>query len=167
MWLFLILVAVPIVEIALFIKVGGFLGLWPTLAIVLATAAAGTLLLRAQGREAIDDLQRSLTQGGDPAGALAHGALVLAAGLLLLTPGFFTDAVGLALLIRPVRAAVIRWASRHMAARMEVHVHAARTGPGPGPAGEDEVIDADFVVLDEDGRPRPEPDPDARRVPPR
>jgi UPF0716 protein FxsA len=114
MWLFLLLVGVPILEIALFIEVGGWLGLWPTLAIVVATALAGTLMLRAQGFAALADLQRRLDRGEDPSATLAHGALILVSGVLLLTPGFFTDAVGLAFLLPPVRSAVLRFAGKRV-----------------------------------------------------
>ena len=129
--LFLLLVAVPIVEIALFIEVGGWIGLWPTIAIVILTAAAGTMLLRSQGAGAMRDLQGSLSGGGDPGKALAHGAMILVAGVLLLTPGFFTDAVGFALLAPPVRSRLIRYAGARMQA--SVHVSGFGAGPGAGP----------------------------------
>src|SRR5210317_484928 len=103
MWLFVIFVVVPIVEIALFIEVGGFLGLWPTLAIVVLTALAGSALLRSQGFATLETLQNNLRTGGDPINPIAHGALILVAGVLLLTPGFFTDSVGLSLMIPQVR----------------------------------------------------------------
>jgi UPF0716 protein FxsA len=119
MWLLILLIAVPIIEIALFIEVGGWLGLWPTLGIVVLTAVLGTVLLRAQGLGALRKLQSSLDGGGeDPRGVIAHGAMILVAGVLLLTPGFFTDAVGFLLLTPPFRTFVIA----KMAARMAVHV---------------------------------------------
>ena len=121
MWLFLALVGVPILEILLFIEVGGAIGTWPTLAVVVGTALAGTLLLRAQGREAMVRLQSRLAEGGDPGGPIAHGAMILVAGVLLLTPGFFTDAVGFLLLLPPGREALRRvrapWAARQTAAQ--------------------------------------------------
>lgn len=140
MWLFAVLVAVPIIEIGLFIKVGGLIGLWPTLAIVLLTAAAGTLLLRIQGMSALARLQASLNDGeGDPVTPIAHGAMILVAGLLLLTPGFFTDACGFALLIPPVRAALIRLGAARLAAGVRsgrVVVMGGGAGPGrPGRPG--------------------------------
>ncbi|MEO1000639.1 MAG: FxsA family protein [Pseudomonadota bacterium] len=148
MWLFLLLVAVPIIEIALFIEVGGWLGLWPTLAIVIATAFAGTLLLRAQGTGALGEVQRRIAEGGDPSGPLAHGAMILVAGLLLLTPGFFTDAVGFLLLTRPVRAYLIRV----IAARVQVRTAGfGQTPPGATEARrprEGTVVDADYEVID-------------------
>ncbi|MBC6428461.1 MAG: FxsA family protein [Cellvibrionales bacterium] len=110
--LLLVFIAVPLVEIALFIQVGGFIGLWPTLSIVVLTALVGTFFLRLQGLAVLARLRASLQTGDKPADLLAHGGLILAAGLLLLTPGFFTDGVGFALLIPPVRSVIIRWAAR-------------------------------------------------------
>ena len=81
MLIFLLLVAVPIIEIALFIEVGGWLGLWPTIGIVILTAAIGTVLLRAQGLATLSELQRRLATGEDPSATLAHGAMILVAGV--------------------------------------------------------------------------------------
>ncbi len=162
MWIFLLLVAVPIIEIGLFIQVGGWLGLWPTLAIVILTAAIGTVLLRAQGLAALGELQRRLGAGEDPSATLAHGAMILVAGVLLLTPGFFTDAVGFLLLTPPVRAAGIRLAVRFARSRMTrvhmgVRTGAGRrrgpTGPGMTGAGPD-TVNGEYEVVDpEDGGP--------------
>ncbi|SFL78019.1 FxsA family protein [Shimia aestuarii] len=109
MWLLLAFVAVPLIEIALFIQVGGAIGLWPTLFVVLLTALIGTWLVRTQGAMAIGNLQRSFSELDDPTEPLAHGAMILIAGALLLTPGFFTDVVGFALLMPPVRVAVFSY----------------------------------------------------------
>ena len=171
MWLFALFVAVPIVEIALFIQVGGVLGLWPTLAIVILTALAGTALMRAEGRGAMASLQRSLSEGGDPSGPIAHGAMILVAGVLLLTPGYFTDALGLALLLPPVRAALIRFGAARMAAGLRSgRVVMTTSGgfgaaPGAGPGGRGpggpggpgaypgnrpgDIIDGDYTPADE------------------
>ena len=109
MWLFLLFVTIPIVEIALFIQVGGWIGLWPTLLIVVVTAILGTFLVRTQGLAALGNIRNNLQSFRDPTESLAHGAMILAAGLLLLTPGFFTDGVGFALLMPPVRSALYLW----------------------------------------------------------
>ena len=103
MGLFIIFVAVPIIEIALFIQVGGLLGLWPTLAIVVLTAFAGTTLLRSQGARVMQDIGRAFNSAEDPSEPMAHGAMILIAGVVLLTPGFFTDTIGLLLMIPAVR----------------------------------------------------------------
>lgn len=146
MWLFLLFVSIPIVEIALFIQVGGWLGLWPTLAIVILTAILGTILVRAQGLSAMGQIQTNLQKFQDPTESLAHGAMILASGLLLLTPGFFTDAVGFALLIPPVRLTLFQWL------RSKVRVQSfAHNSPHqkPHPANSD-IIDGEFSELDED-----------------
>ncbi len=167
MWLFLALVGVPILEIALFIEVGGAIGLWPTLAIVIGTALAGTLLLRAQGREAMTRLQRSLAEGGDPGDPIAHGAMILVAGVLLLTPGFFTDGLGFALLLPPVRAALIRRGAAAMAAgvrsgRVTIVTAGGASGPrGPGRGHADgDVIEGEWTPADAETQ-KPDADTDA------
>ncbi|MDJ0857486.1 MAG: FxsA family protein [Dinoroseobacter sp.] len=109
MWLFALFVAVPLIEIALFIQIGGLIGLWPTLLIVVLTAILGTTLVRSQGLGALENLRNSFSELGDPTEPLAHGAMILFSGALLLTPGFFTDAVGFALLVPGVRSAVFRY----------------------------------------------------------
>ena len=151
MWLFLLFVTIPIVEIALFIQVGGWLGLWPTLGIVILTAILGTVLVRAQGLAAMGQIKSNLNELRDPTEALAHGAMILASGLLLLTPGFFTDGVGFALLVPPVRLALFKWI------RSKIKVQSfVETGPGPQsaqhPPRGDDVIDGEFVDLDDAGQ---------------
>lgn len=116
MWIFLAFVAVPLIEIGLFIKVGGLIGLWPTLGIVLLTAIIGTSLVRREGARAMNDLRDSLNELRDPSRPLAHGAMILVAGVLLLTPGFFTDAVGILLLIPGIRD----WVMKQAAGRVKV-----------------------------------------------
>ncbi|MEX1661253.1 FxsA family protein [Thioclava sp. 15-R06ZXC-3] len=147
MWIFLAFLAVPLIEIGLFIKVGGTIGLGPTLAIVVITAVLGTTLVRREGARALEDLRRSLNELSDPSRPLAHGAMILVAGVLLLTPGFFTDALGLLLLIPGVRNWVMtRLASRVTVARFEM-------GGGPFPPGgadrrrphDPDVIDAEEI----------------------
>lgn len=114
MWLFVAFLAVPLIEIALFIQVGGWIGLWPTLLVVVLTAIAGTFLVRSQGAQALGQLRGSIEDLRDPTEPLAHGAMILFSGALLLTPGFFTDAVGFALLVPGVRARVLREARKRI-----------------------------------------------------
>ena len=116
MWLFIAFIAVPMIEIALFIQVGQVIGIWWTLLIVLATAVAGTYLVRTQGLRELRNMQQSFSELRDPTEPLANGAMILFAGALLLTPGFFTDIVGLSLLAPPVRKAVFE----QMRAKMKV-----------------------------------------------
>lgn len=155
MWVFAIFVALPILEIALFIQIGGLIGLWPTLLIVVLTAVAGTLLMRIQGLQALGRLRASLETGGDPVGPIAHGALILVAGVLLLTPGFFTDTLGLLLLAPPVRALVIGWGASRITLKAAGFVRGRRAAQEGrrDPAGR-ETIAADYEIL---GEERPEP----------
>lgn len=135
--LFLLFVAVPLIEIALFIQIGGAIGLWPTLAIVILTAALGTFLVRQQGSRAMSDLRRSFQDLRDPSEPLAHGAMILFSGALLLTPGFFTDAVGFLLLIPTVRTFVFNYVRRR------ITVANFQMGGTAQPARED-VIDGEY-----------------------
>lgn len=148
MWLFVIFVIVPIIEIALFIKVGGFIGLWPTLAIVFLTALAGSTLLRSQGLATLTTLQNNLRTGGDPVNPIAHGALILVAGVLLLTPGFFTDFLGLSLMVPKVRVWVIKWIGRRIA-EGSIRVYSNTNAP-PRSRYDDTTLDGDFTVIDDD-----------------
>lgn len=141
MWLFLAFLMVPLIEIALFIQVGGLIGLWPTLLIVILTAVLGTWLVKQQGRQAMNDLRRSFSSLDDPSEPLASGAMILFSGALLLTPGFFTDAVGFALLAPPVRKAVYTYL------RKRVTVARFEMGPDPRqphPQRPDDVIEGEF-----------------------
>ena len=145
--LLLIFILVPIIEIGLFIQVGGWLGLWPTLAIVVLTALAGTMLLRAQGLAVLGRLQQSMAEGGNPVDPMVHGALILMAGMLLLTPGFFTDAVGFAFLIPPLRQMIINWGAGRFIGKNTV-VFGSQMGERPRPSAD--TVDADYVVLDDE-----------------
>lgn len=151
MWLLILFIAVPIIEIGLFIQVGGWLGFWPTLGIVILTALIGTTLLRSQGLGALANLQNSVGAGQNPMGHIAHGAMILIAGVVLLTPGFFTDAIGLALLLPPVRELLIKYGKTRMTGN--IHVGGFQTGQPERPASDD-IFDADFTVVDEETQPR-------------
>ncbi len=102
--LFIILfLTVPVLEIYLLLKVGSLIGALWTVFIVILTAVIGASLLRLQGITTIRRLQESAARGEPPAIPMIEGAFLLFAGALLLTPGFFTDAVGFALLFPPLR----------------------------------------------------------------
>ncbi|MCX7644662.1 MAG: FxsA family protein [Rhodobacteraceae bacterium] len=161
MWLFALFLLVPLIEIALFIQVGGLIGLWPTLGIVVATAVAGTWLVRREGLKALAELRRAFETLGDPGAPLAHGAAILLAGALLITPGFFTDTVGFLLLVPQVRAALFRWLSRRI--RIERFTYGAtRAGPagrGARSAGEGAgpVIEGEWREVEPRHRPTHRP----------
>ena len=153
MWLLFAFIAVPIIEIALFIQIGGAIGTWPTLGIVVLTAIIGTYLMRVQGRLAVGNLQRSFSQLDDPTEPLAHGAMVLISGVLLLTPGFFTDALGFALLVPAIRSAVFHYLRKRV--RVQSFTMGARQEYRAAP--QDDVIEGEFHEVDPSKRPTHQP----------
>jgi UPF0716 protein FxsA len=142
--LILIFIGLPILEIALFVEIGGAIGLLPTLAIILMTAIAGMAIVRWQGLRALDRLRASMETGADPGsdpgGPIAHGALILVAGVLLVLPGFFTDCLGLLLLVPPVRALLIRRGASRATVRAAAYVRRPET------------IEAEYEVVEDEGR---------------
>lgn len=157
--LFILFILVPIIEIALFIQVGGLIGLWPTIGLVLLSAFVGMVLIRSQGQRALAELQQSFQTLSDPTRPLAHGAMILLSGALLLTPGFFTDAMGLLLLIPGVRDWLMRRAGRHVTVTRTGFGFDSARDPRHGWAGrEDEIIDAEYSVQDDPYTSRPDID---------
>lgn len=146
MWLLIAFIAVPVLEIALFIQVGGFLGLWPTLLIVILTAILGTTLVRSQGALALGQVKSSFNNLNDPTEPLVHGAMILFAGALLLTPGFFTDGLGFAFLIPQIRSAVYKYVRARVNIQgFETH----QTRPQQARSGQGDIIEGDFVEISE------------------
>jgi UPF0716 protein FxsA len=143
MWLFVLFLAIPLIEIGLFIQIGGFIGLWPTLAVVVVTAILGTWLVRSQGSLALSQIRASFNELNDPTEPLAHGAMILIAGALLLTPGFFTDAIGFSLLVPPVRQFLIL----QVKSRIKTTSFQSRANFGSQSAT---IIDEDGEILDTD-----------------
>lgn len=150
MWLLLAFIIVPMIEIALFIQIGGLIGVWWTLLIVLATAIAGSYLVRTQGLRELNNLQRSFSEMEDPTEPLANGAMILFAGALLLTPGFFTDVVGLSLLVPGVRRSAYLWI------RSRIKIQTASTHQPPRQP-RDRVIDGEFEDVTPDKKPTHRP----------
>lgn len=105
--LLVLFIVIPLIEIYLLIQVGGLIGVWYTVALVVFTAVLGTMLLRWQGLATIGRVQASLGAGQIPAIEMIEGVVLLLCGALLLTPGFFTDALGFLCLITPLRRGVI------------------------------------------------------------
>lgn len=118
--LFLLFTVVPVVELMLLIKVGAALGPLPTIGLCLLTGFVGASLARSQGAGVLRRLQATVQSGGLPAREIVDGVLILMAGVVLLTPGFVTDVIGLLLLLPPTRAVVrgllMQWAERRMIA---------------------------------------------------
>jgi len=105
-FILLFILALPIVEIAVFILVGSQIGVLWTIALVILSGVAGSLLLRVQGFGVLNRIRTELDAGRDPGRELAHGAMIMLAAVLLLIPGFVTDVIGLLLFLPPVRDAV-------------------------------------------------------------
>ena len=117
-------IGLPLVEVWLLVEVGGFVGAWWTVALCVATAVAGAAIVRHQGRSTLEKVRNTLRQGGLPLGDMFAGACILVAGVMLLVPGFFSDAVGFLLLLPPFRAI--------LALALGRFIHAAATQPRQG-----------------------------------
>lgn len=152
MWLFLAFLAVPLIEIALFIQVGGAIGLGWTLAIVIVTAVVGTSLMRTQGAMALGQIKSSLSEIRDPTEPLVNGAMILFAGALLLTPGFFTDTIGFALLVPGIRKAAFEFLRSRVTVGGSVNVSGSfsQTRKQPHRPMSGDVIDGEFHELTEE-----------------
>ncbi|EOW9128074.1 FxsA family protein [Vibrio cholerae] len=123
--LLFLFIAVPVIEIALFIQVGGVLGVWPTIALVLLTAIVGASLVRSQGLQTLLTVQQRLAQGQLPAQQILEGVILAVAGVLLLTPGFFTDILGMLVLLPAPRA----YLAKQLMSRVVVgNIHASGAG---------------------------------------
>lgn len=127
--LFLFLLLLPLLEIYLLVKVGGLIGGIPTVAWVVFTGVFGLLLLRHQGVSTANRVQQLMQQGQLPTMAMLEGMAVLLSAILLMIPGFFTDALGLLGLIPPVRRALLWLLLR----RGLIHTPPVRRGGGQPP----------------------------------
>ena len=146
--LFIILVGVPIGEIVILVKVGEIIGFWETIGTVILTALIGTHMLRRQGLAILKKAQAGMDENRFPVDEVFDGLCLLLAGALLLTPGFITDAIGLALFVARFRAGLRLGLVRVLAARGHLHVHGS--GPGAAPvSGGGPIIDGDFEDLTE------------------
>ena len=146
--IFLAFVLVPIIEIAVFIKVGGLIGILPTLALVIGIAIFGTWLLRQQGLQTFNKAQTALSRGEMPVGEMMDGFFLVLAALLMVTPGLLTDAIGFLLLVPAVRtmlsAFARRWAMSH-AVKTEFYQSSSefRTETHHQPSGKGPIIDGE------------------------
>ena len=137
-------ILMPIVEIAVLIQIGSWLGLWPTLGLIILTAIIGTWMLRQQGFAVLARAQQQLAEGSVPLGEVFEGFCLVIAGALLLTPGFVTDIIGGSLLMPPVRG----WLYRTLGGRFR-----AAAMPNTHTGGQGPVVDGDFETVDPDRKP--------------
>ncbi len=145
-------IVIPIVEIAVFIQVGGAIGVWPTVGLTVLTALVGTTLLRTEGLATLARAQATLAAGEPPVAEMLDGMCILAAGVLLLTPGFVTDTIGLVLFVPMVRRWIGRALWRAFERSGQIHVWGTGgKGGGPRPR-RDAVIEGEWHEVD--GTPR-------------
>ena len=116
--IFLLFIFVPIIEIAIFISIGSKIGILNTIAIILLTALVGIFLVRRQGMNLLFSAQRNMMQGIMPTEEIKGGIFLLVSGLLLITPGFFTDCIGFAMFLKPVQNFVAQKARNYFTSRM-------------------------------------------------
>jgi UPF0716 protein FxsA len=127
----LLFLVVPLVELAVILQVGSVIGALNTVALLLVLSLTGGWLMRREGLGVVRRVQSALDEGRVPGAELVDGLLVVIGGALMLTPGFVTDVVGLALLVPPVRG-VLR---RRLARRLTARALDRRPGPGRGHGG--------------------------------
>lgn len=104
--LLLLFILVPVAEVIIYIQLGQFIGLWPTLALIFGTGIAGAFMARTQGFRIIQRVRMELAAGRIPGNEVIEGLLVLAGGLLLLAPGLISDIAGLFVLLPPTRLVI-------------------------------------------------------------
>jgi UPF0716 protein FxsA len=154
--LVLLFIAVPIAELAVIIQVGQEIGVWWTIAILVADSILGSVLMRSQGRAVWRRFNEALQAGRAPAREVADGVLVIFGGALLLTPGFITDILGLLLLVPPTRAVIRRVFLRQAMKRITVTMAA---GPAMRPrtrgGRRDDDVEGTAVDVDPAARLRP------------
>jgi UPF0716 protein FxsA len=126
--LVVLFIVVPIAELVVLIQIGQLIGVWWTIALLVADAVLGSVLARSQGRITWRRFNEAIAAGRMPAREVMDGALVLFGGALLLTPGFLSDILGVFLLLPPTRAVVRRVLVRRFAGRMVASMPAPR-GP--------------------------------------
>jgi UPF0716 protein FxsA len=135
--LFLIVLLIPFAEIYLLLQVGSAIGALPTVLLVVFTAVVGAWLLKKQGFATFQRFQENLAQGMIPAYEMIEGPIILLGGLLLLTPGFITDLLGLACLISPMRKRIAQYV-------IENHLIQAGGHFQQGKAAENKVLEGEF-----------------------
>lgn len=155
----LVLVSVPLVEIAVFIEVGGRIGAPWTIAITLLTAAAGLFLMRREGLSTVERARASLDAGHFPLDEVFNGLCLLIAGGLLLFPGLLTDVLGLILFVPAVRRVLGREMARRFAAKAEIRTFDAHGNPIPSDGRAGIVIDGEFREIDRSDAGPPEDKP--------
>ena len=113
-----IFIIIPIVEINLFIQIGGFIGAFYTILLTFSTAIVGVFFVRQQGVSTIHKLSAQLQNLETPMQTVFEGLVILISGILLITPGFFTDCVGFAVFLKPVQNLIANQAKKYFNSRI-------------------------------------------------
>ena len=143
--LLLLLTVVPLVELVLLLWLASVTGWLLTVLLVLGTGVVGAFLARHEGLRCLRRAQRQVAEGQLPGDALLDGVMILAAGVLLVTPGMLTDLLGFALLLPPFRRLVKRRIKYRFEARLRVFTHDGRPRPTGEPPSRDKIIDVQIV----------------------
>ena len=128
----------PLIEIYLFIEIGTVIGALQTILLIVVTAVIGVALLRHQGLSTMQKVQAQMQHGELPAVGMLEGMMLFFAGALLLTPGFFTDAIGFIILIPPIRRAIAIWFLERSGTIVKMHPKQ------PGSPHSGKYIDGEF-----------------------
>lgn len=157
--LILIVLAFPLLELAVLIKLGQSIGFWRTVLLLVATGVVGGFIVHRQGLAVARRAMDAARDGRPPLGPVVDGVLIMLAGTLLLIPGLLTDVVGLLLLIPPLRRAFARWGLKRMFAGAEVHVERRDGRPGSDRRGAEGgvVIDGEWERVEEPNPATPKP----------
>jgi len=150
--LLVLFIATPIIEMWLLISVGGVIGAWPTIGLVLLTACIGLALLRYQGSETLLRARTKMQSNELPAREMADTLFFAIGGALLLTPGFVTDFIGFACLTPGIRTIIIRFFSKHLIQSGKINVNGfssnSQQGRGSSRAGyhsnDNQIIEGEF-----------------------
>lgn len=147
-----LLILVPIAELAVIIKVGGLIGVLPTLALLVGMAVLGTILLRRQGLAVLRRSQEAMAAGQVPVASALDGLGLIIAAILMMTPGFLTDLLGILLLVPWVRRHLGAWLLARFVKQGSVRVRTFRSGPRSGPERKPDggpVIEGDYTRIEE------------------
>jgi UPF0716 protein FxsA len=157
LFLGLFFIVVPVLELALLIRVGQSIGVWPTVALVLGTATTGAMIISRQSFTVVRRTLEAMSEGRMPVAPVLDGLFLMIAGALLLTPGLITDAMALLLLVPPVRRAAAAWGVRRLlrGGQVDVRVYrqegraAGSPDDAAGGSAQGPVIDGEFERLGE------------------
>jgi len=148
--LFLLFTILPALEMILLLRVGSIIGFPGTVSVILLTGILGAALARQQGLQTIMQIKQSMSQGEIPTISIVDGFLILVAGIVLVTPGLITDAVGFILLLPTCRKVIRKYAVEAFKRNVVVVAPGGTAKPSQGKEKDDSVIDVTAKTIDED-----------------